>query len=109
MTVVAESRDIAAERAEIDASIAGKTFLDAFAETVERLQDAHAIKWQAQDGQWHALSWREYRQAVAEVALGLRELGFQPGDFALILSRNRPEPMIADLATQHARGVPVIL
>jgi long-subunit acyl-CoA synthetase (AMP-forming) len=108
MTVVAETRDVAAERAAIDAHIAGKTLLDAFASTVERLQDTAAIKWK-QDGEWRTLTWREYRQAVAEVALGLARLGLEPGQFTLVLARNRPEPLIADLATQHARGVPVFL
>ncbi len=108
MTVVAQGRDVAAERAAIDAHIEGQTLLGAFAQTVARLGDSDAIKWK-EDGEWKTLSWREYRQAVAEVALGLIRLGLEPGQFTLILSRNRPEPMIADLATQHARGVPVFL
>jgi long-chain acyl-CoA synthetase len=107
-TAAPVARDVAAERAAIDARIAGKTLLDAFATTVEQLQDADALKWK-QDGQWRALSWRDYRGAVAEVALGLARLGFEPGQFALVLTRNRPEAMIADYGIQHARGVPVVL
>ncbi|HET6319037.1 MAG TPA: AMP-dependent synthetase/ligase, partial [Chloroflexota bacterium] len=49
------------------------------------------------------------RDAVADVALGLTALGFAPGQFAVLLSRNRPEPLIADLGVQHARGAPVVL
>lgn len=108
MTVVVATRDIAAERAAIDAQIAGKTLLDAFATTVEHLQDAPALKWK-QAGDWQALTWREYRAAVAEVALGLNRLGLEAGQFALVLSRNRPEAIVADLGIQHARGVPVVL
>src|SRR5579864_1932172 len=108
MTLVVSRRDVAAERAQIEAKIAGRTLLQAFAETAERLADSAAIKWKDNQA-WRQLSWREYRQAVAEVTLGLRELGFQPGDFAVIMSRNRPEPMVADLGVQHAQGVPVFL
>jgi long-chain acyl-CoA synthetase len=109
MTLVVASRDIAAERAAIDAEVAGRTFVGAFAETVDRLADADAIRWKDSSGSWQGLTWREYRQQVSEVAMGLVSLGFQPGEFTVIMARNRPEPMIADLGTQHARGVPVFL
>src|SRR5712691_7806316 len=109
MTLVVASRDIAAERAAIDAEVAGRTFVGAFAETVDRLADADAIRWKDSSGAWQALTWREYRHQVSEVAMGLVSLGFEPGDFTVIMARNRPEPMIADLGTQHARGVPVFL
>jgi long-chain acyl-CoA synthetase len=108
MTLIVASRDVATERAAIDADVAGRTFVGAFAETVDRLADTNAIRWKRQ-GVWQALTWREYRQQVSEVALGLASLGLEPGQFTVIMARNRPEPMIADLATQHARGVPVFL
>ena len=102
------SRDVAAARAEIDAEVEGRTLPDAFADTVARLGDAEALKWRT-DGAWQALTWRQYRQAVAEVTLGLRSLGFGAGQFVLLWSRNRPEPLIADLAALHAGGCPVSL
>src|SRR5919202_628796 len=108
MTLAVAPRDVVAERAAIDARIAGRTLVGTFAETVERLGAAEALKWK-EDGVWRALSWQHYREAVAEVALGLVSLGLQPYEFTVLMSRNRPEPMIADLATQHARGVPVFL
>ena len=109
MTLAAPARDVAAERAAIEADIAGKTLLGAFAETAALLADSDAIKWKDSGGAWQALTWRQYREAVAEVAVGLTTLGFEPGQFAVFLSRNRPEPLIADLGVQHARGVPVVL
>src|SRR6266581_2786803 len=109
MTLVVASRDIAAERAAIDTEVAGRTFVGAFAETVDRLVDTEAIRWKDASGSWQGLTWREYRQQVSEVAMGLVSLGFEPGEFAVIMARNRAEPMIADLGTQHARGVPVFL
>jgi long-chain acyl-CoA synthetase len=108
MTQLAESRDVAAERAEIDAEIAGGTLLTAFAETVQRLDHREALKWK-QAGGWRGLTWNQYRDAAEEVTLGLRERGFRPGDCALVMSRNRPEAYIADLGILHARGVPVFV
>jgi len=100
--------DVAARRAEIDAEVDGRTLPGVFADTVARLGDAEALKWRTGDG-WRALTWRQYREAVAEVSLGLRALGFGPGQFLLLWSRNRPEPHVADLAALHARGCPVSL
>jgi long-chain acyl-CoA synthetase len=100
--------EIATARAEIDVEVDGRTLPGVFADTVARLADAEALKWK--DGaEWRSLTWRQYRQAVAEVSLGLRGLGFGPGQFMVIWSRNRPEPQIADLAALHARGCPVSL
>lgn len=108
MAQVQVSTDVMATRAEIDAEVAGKTLPEVFAKTVERLSDTDALKWRV-DGAWQALTWRQYREAVADVTLGLLALGFGPGQFMLIWSRNRPEPHIADLAALHARGCPVSL
>src|SRR6266536_4346114 len=99
---------VSTERASIDAEVEGRTLPGAFADTAARLADAEALKWRV-DGAWQALTWRQYRQAVEEVTLGLLAGGFGPGQFLLIWSRNRPEPLIADLAALHARGCPVTL
>jgi long-chain acyl-CoA synthetase len=97
-------RDIWAERKSIETAIAGQTLCSVFDRTVARLGDADALvhgsrKW----------SWREYREQTRDVALGLRELGLAPGAFAVLLSRNRPEHVIADLGVVHAGGTPVSL
>ncbi len=109
MTLAAPVRDVVAERAAIEARIEGKTLVGAFAETCEQLADVDALKWKDASGAWQSLTFAQYREAVAEVAVGLTTLGFEPGQFAVLLSRNLPEPMIADLGVQHARGVPVFL
>ena len=106
MTQTEFGADVYAARAEIDAEVDGRTLPQAFAETVARLGDADALKWRG-DGTWRALTWRDYRRVVAEVSLGLRTLGFGPGQFLVLWSRNRPEPLIADLAALHLGGCPV--
>jgi long-chain acyl-CoA synthetase len=101
--VVQVTRDIAAERAAIDRAVAGKTVPSVFKEVAERYPDADALKWRAAEG-WQALTWAQYREQVREATMGLRRLGFQSGEFGLIMARNRGEHLIADLAITHAAG-----
>jgi long-subunit acyl-CoA synthetase (AMP-forming) len=92
--------------AAIDELVAGKTVCTFFTETAERHPDADALRWQS-EGKWQSLSWRAYRDRVRDLTLGLRSLGFEKGHFALILARNVPEHLIADLAIVHGGGAAV--
>jgi len=100
--------DVIAEREAIERRIAGGTVLTAFADTVRRHGDTEAYRWR-ENGVWCSLTYREVRDRVIDLALGLRALGLGPDEFAVIWSRNRPEASIADLAVMHAGGVPVFL
>jgi long-chain acyl-CoA synthetase len=59
------------------------------------------------DDAWHALSWTETSRAVAALAAALRANGLRPGDRVMLVSENRPEFCIADLAIMTAGGVTV--
>jgi long-chain acyl-CoA synthetase len=101
---------IAAERAAIEADIAGTTLLTAYAETVEANGDFAAHTWLDEtSGRWRSLTYREVYDQVRDAALGLAAIGLRPGDFAVIWSRNRSEATVADYAVMHARGVPVFI
>ena len=50
------------------------------------------------DGQWLHISASGFIERVKRVALGLSELGIKPGDRVSLLSENRPEWSIVDLA-----------
>ena len=50
------------------------------------------------EGRWVGTTWREGRQAVEEVALGLLELGVDKGDRVAILSGTRRQWQEADMA-----------
>jgi long-chain acyl-CoA synthetase len=50
------------------------------------------------DGTWHDISWDDYRQRVVDAASGLRALGLRRGDMVGILSTNRVEWLVGDLA-----------
>lgn len=97
-------RDIPAERADIDRLVAGKTVPSVFAEIAAQHADQEALKWPDGSGGWRALTWRAYREQVREATMGLLALGFAPGAFGVIMARNRPEHLIADLAIVHAGG-----
>jgi len=100
-------RDIKAERAAMDKAARGKTVLTNFEQTCNEIPDQDALRWRDPSGAWHSLSWSQYRQEVRKVAAGVKALGFKPGEFAVIMARNRPEHLLADLGILHARGTPV--
>ena len=98
--------DVLAERAAIDAAVSGKTVCTAFADAVAKWGEKPALRWK-DDGDWRTLTWRDYRDEVAAVTLALRSLGFGPGQFGLIMARNAPEHVIADLGLVHAGGAAI--
>ncbi|OLC19006.1 MAG: hypothetical protein AUH27_06875 [Chloroflexi bacterium 13_1_40CM_66_19] len=98
--------DVLAERAAIDAAVSGKTVCTAFADAVAKWGEKPALHWK-DDGDWRTLTWRDYRDEVAAVTLALRSLGFGPGQFGLIMARNAPEHVIADLGLVHAGGAAI--
>src|SRR5207302_9436229 len=77
-----------------------------FNEAVTKWGDKPALHWK-ENGDTRTLTWRGYRDEVAAVALALRSLGFGPGQFGLIMARNVPEHMIADLGIVHAGGAAI--
>ena len=50
------------------------------------------------EGKWHHIPAATFIERVKNVALGLASLGVRPGDRIALLSENRPEWSIADLA-----------
>ena len=50
------------------------------------------------DGKWHNIPAATFVERVKDVALGLAALGIRPGDRVALLSENRPDWSIADLA-----------
>src|SRR5579872_553190 len=98
--------DAIAERADIDAAVSGKTVCTLFADAVARWGDRPALHWK-DNGDWRTLTWREYGDTVAALTMGLRSLGFGSGQFGLIMARNAPEHVIADLGIVHAGGAAI--
>ena len=99
-------QDVIAERATIDAAVSGKTVCTIFSDAVVKWGDRPALRWK-ENGGWRTLTWGDYRDEVAAVTLALRSLGFGPGQFGLIMARNAPEHVIADLGIVHAGGAAI--
>jgi long-chain acyl-CoA synthetase len=93
------------ERKQIEREVSGRTLCDLLAEHAAADGDAPAISWK-REGAWQTLSWREYAERVAEVAMGLAGLGVAKGDFVAIMATNRPEHVLADQGAVHAGATP---
>jgi long-chain acyl-CoA synthetase len=63
--------------------------------------------WRKVEGAWTSISWAETAARVAALAASLKAQGLQPGDRVLLVSENRPEWCIADLAIMAAGCVTV--
>ena len=59
------------------------------------------------DGAWKFLSTGEFEASVRQLSLGFQALGLKPGDKVALLSENRPEWVMTDLAVLSAGGVTV--
>ncbi|MCU1374533.1 MAG: AMP-dependent synthetase and ligase, partial [Actinomycetia bacterium] len=58
-------------------------------------------------GLWEETTYARYAERVAAVAMGLADLGVQPGDRVAIQSDNRPEWLLTDLAVQGLGAITV--
>jgi long-chain acyl-CoA synthetase len=63
--------------------------------------------WTKTGGKWTSRSWAGVAREVAALAAGLRANGVLPGDRVMLVSENRPEFCIADLAIMAAGAVTV--
>ena len=63
--------------------------------------------WAKQEGVWTPISWRAAAEKVASLAAALRSIGLGRGDRVMLVSENRPEWCIADLAVMAAGCVTV--
>lgn len=59
------------------------------------------------EGQYVPISTEEFANRVKYISLGLRDLGLEAGDKLIILSENRPEWVITDIASLCLGGITV--
>ena len=79
-----------------------------FAEAARKYPDRPALSGKPHGSKtWETLTYQDLAGRVRQVALGLRALGVDRGDRVAILSENRPEWAILDLATLAAGAVSV--
>lgn len=63
--------------------------------------------WAKEGGKWQSVTWADGADRVCLLAERLRDMGLQPGDRVMLVSENRPEWCIADLAIMAAGCVTV--
>ncbi|MGA2089364.1 MAG: long-chain fatty acid--CoA ligase [Stellaceae bacterium] len=70
-------------------------------------QGSRPFLWAKRQGAYQPLNWDDAARQVTDLAKGLRALGLQRGDRAVLVSENRPEWILADLAVMAAGGITV--
>ncbi len=66
-----------------------------------------AFLWAKRDGTWQSISWNEAARQVCLIAEGLIALGLDDGERVMLVSENRPEWCLADLAIMSAGCITV--
>jgi len=82
------------------------TLVESFLYAVRTWPKGDALRYK-ESGVWKEISSQEVLSRVQACCLGLIDLGIQPGDRVALLSENRPEWIIADLAILCAGAVTV--
>lgn len=83
-----------------------KTIYETFADSVMKNSNRTAMMYK-KERQYQGITYAELRDAVNAVAAALQKLGIKKGDTIAIVSYNRPEWAIADLAIMKSGGMVV--
>jgi long-chain acyl-CoA synthetase len=84
----------------------GRTMADLAERAAAEHGSSTAIRYRKGD-EWRTLSFDELARITDELALGLVDLGIEPGDRVCVLANTRPEWTYASLAISRAGGVVV--
>ena len=68
---------------------------------------AQPFMWSKHDDQYRPQTWSAVADEVKAVSRGLRALGVKPGDRVMLVSENRPNWVVADLAIMAAGAITV--
>lgn len=79
-----------------------------FVEAARRLDQKVALR-EKEYGLWRPVSWRAYGERVRHLALGLHALGIGKDDKVALIGDNRPEGLMAEMATLCVGGVAIWL
>ena len=79
-----------------------KLFLDRVEDNLDK-----PFLWSKINKEWKSITWEETSKKVKEFSSGLKAHGIKPGDRVVIVSENRPEWIISDLAITMIGGITV--
>jgi len=71
-----------------------------FEETIRKNKDIVAF-YEKKGGEWLGTTYKQARDTIEDIAMGLQKLGYQKGDRIGILSENCPEWIMTDFACAH--------
>ena len=80
-----------------------QTIVEKFHERVQEHPSKVSLRYKS-GGDWRDVTWRRYGEMVGQVSKGLISLGFGHGGRIALLSANRPEWHIADVAAMSIGG-----
>jgi len=83
-----------------------ETLNQVFLNTVKKYPKENFVLYK-EGGEYKGISTQEFKNMVEEFSLGLRELGLGKNDKIILLSENRPEWIISDLAILAFGGITV--
>ena len=98
-----QQSEVRGQRSEVSAP---STLPGVCLEAIARHNKPDAVS-EKREGQWVHISGTEFVRRVRQIALGLRELGIHAGDRVALISENRPEWSIVDLAILSVGAVTV--
>ena len=83
----------------------GKTVIETMKSTINKYPDEKAISFK-KNNIWHFLTWKNYFDTISLLAKGMISCGLEENSYVTILSQNRYEWVIADLASIYAWSIP---
>ena len=88
------------------AATAARTIADVVPRAAAEHPDTPAVRFK-RDGAWQDVTYAQLGEIVQEIALGLIDLGIEPGERVCILANTRPEWSYADMAITETGAVVV--
>lgn len=83
-----------------------QNLVDMLMDRVSLFGDAPFL-WAKYGGSYQPQSWNRVAEQIAKLAGALKDMGVQPGDRVALISENRPEWLISDMAIMAAGGITV--
>ncbi len=89
--------------------MSSRTVYAVLEETARKHPEVVALRQPAGGGAYRSWTYREYREAVRQIAVGLREFGVQKGEIVALQSETRAEFYLADLGLMSCGAIAAAL
>ncbi len=86
-----------------------RTVYTVLEETAEKHPEKIALRQPIGKGKYRTWTWREYRDTVQQIAVGIRELGIQKGEIVALQSETRAEFYLTDIGIMTSGAISAAL